>query len=358
MLETVALLHCPRALSVALARRCERRGTPEAAARFLRTALRWERLARWPTRYLTGYFVGIHARKPMMLGWTRRRASTRLRRQDGRARPRSAYPAGNSIRRAVLTLRDEGLRSFWFKLLSQCGYRRLLLVERALDQPIADFTPGLPVDVAMLAQGELDEYLVFRPGRRGAKSPIDCAAGQMCFVARHQGRIVAAAWIAMQPVWVPFLGCRIDVDRVRPTSTTSSRCRRIVATASPTRCATYHLRHLQRAGFRRATGAVLPENVSSLRDDTKGGFRAYGMLGRIKIGRWQRVFLMPPPRRRRMTLGSKRAAMCGICGIAWSDPNRPVARTRSSAWPIRCAIAVRTARERWSRRGSASAFAA
>ena len=62
--ETVALLHCPRALSVALARRCERRGTSEANARFLRTAGRWERLARWPTRYLTGYFVGIDARKP------------------------------------------------------------------------------------------------------------------------------------------------------------------------------------------------------------------------------------------------------------------------------------------------------
>jgi SAM-dependent methyltransferase len=63
VLETVALLHCPRALSVALARRCERRGTPEAKARFLRAAGRWERLARWPTRYLTGYFVGINARK-------------------------------------------------------------------------------------------------------------------------------------------------------------------------------------------------------------------------------------------------------------------------------------------------------
>ena len=64
VLETVALLHCPRALSVALARRCERRGSPQARARFLRSALRWEQLARWPTRYLTGYFVGINARKP------------------------------------------------------------------------------------------------------------------------------------------------------------------------------------------------------------------------------------------------------------------------------------------------------
>jgi hypothetical protein len=64
VLQTVAMLHCPRALAVALARRCERRETPAAKARFLRSAARWERLARWPTRYLTGYFVGIDARKP------------------------------------------------------------------------------------------------------------------------------------------------------------------------------------------------------------------------------------------------------------------------------------------------------
>ncbi|MGH8713342.1 MAG: class I SAM-dependent methyltransferase [Casimicrobiaceae bacterium] len=63
VLDTVALLHCPRALAVARARRCERRGTPEARARFLRAASRWEHLARWPTRFLTGYFVGLNARK-------------------------------------------------------------------------------------------------------------------------------------------------------------------------------------------------------------------------------------------------------------------------------------------------------
>jgi SAM-dependent methyltransferase len=63
VLQTVAMLHCPRALAVALARRCEHRGTPAAKARFLRRAARWERLARWPTRYLTGYFIGLEARK-------------------------------------------------------------------------------------------------------------------------------------------------------------------------------------------------------------------------------------------------------------------------------------------------------
>jgi len=212
---------------------------------------------------------------------------------------RSAYPTGNFIRRALLTLRDEGPKSFWFKLLSRCGYRRLLLLERALDQPVADFTPGLQVDIAMLAHDGLDDYLVFRPGTTRREIASRLRSGDICFVARSEGRIVAAAWVAVQPVWVPFLGCRIDVtaDEGHIYDKFTLPAYRGHGIANAVR--THHLRHMQRAGLRRATGAVLPENVSSLRDDSKGGFRVYGVLGRIKVGRWQRVFLMPPPRGRR-----------------------------------------------------------
>jgi SAM-dependent methyltransferase len=62
--ETVALLHCPRALVVALARRRQRHGTADDRARFLRRLQRWEQLAQLPTRYVTGCFIGVDARKP------------------------------------------------------------------------------------------------------------------------------------------------------------------------------------------------------------------------------------------------------------------------------------------------------
>ncbi len=61
--ETVAVLHCPRVLLVPMARRVQRRGAAADRARFLRRLLAWERLARLPTRYVTGCFVGVHARK-------------------------------------------------------------------------------------------------------------------------------------------------------------------------------------------------------------------------------------------------------------------------------------------------------
>lgn len=218
--------------------------------------------------------------------------------ERGKRVARSAYPTGNVLRRALQTLRVEGPKSFWFKLLGECGYRRLLLVERPLDQPVADFTPRLPVDVAMLAQSEVDDYLVFRPGTTRRDIGGRLRSGEMCFVARHQGKIVAGVWVAVQPVWVSFLGCRIEVEagEAHIYDKFTAPAYRGYGIANAVR--TFHLRHLQHAGFRRATGAVLPENVSSLRDDFRGGFRVYGMLGRVKVGRWQRVFLTPAPRRR------------------------------------------------------------
>jgi hypothetical protein len=211
----------------------------------------------------------------------------------------SAYPTGNAVRRALVIWRDEGTKSFWFKLLAQCGYRRLLLIDRPLDQPIAESSPQLAVEVAMLAADELGDYLAFRPECGREEIAQRLRSGHLCFVARHEGRIVAAAWIAFGPIWMPFLGCRIDVGpgEAHIYDKFTLAAYRGYGIANAVR--TCHLRHLQQAGFRRATGAVLPENASSLRDDTKGGFRSYGMLGRIKVGPWQRVFAMRPPQDRR-----------------------------------------------------------
>jgi hypothetical protein len=61
VLETTAILHCPRVLAIVLARYAE--GRKQTQRLFLRFLLAFERLERWPTRYLTGYFVAIRAVK-------------------------------------------------------------------------------------------------------------------------------------------------------------------------------------------------------------------------------------------------------------------------------------------------------
>ena len=63
VLDTTAVLHCPRVFAVRAARRVARRGDREQSERFLHRLMRHERKERWPTRYRTGYFVAVHARK-------------------------------------------------------------------------------------------------------------------------------------------------------------------------------------------------------------------------------------------------------------------------------------------------------
>jgi SAM-dependent methyltransferase len=59
-----AIMHCPRVLVVALGRLIEGRIGLSTQRRFWRGLMAFERLARWPTRFLTGHFIAVNAIKP------------------------------------------------------------------------------------------------------------------------------------------------------------------------------------------------------------------------------------------------------------------------------------------------------
>lgn len=63
-LESSAVMHCPRVVSVARAAAVQKSGDADAQNRFLRRLQGWERLGQWPSRYFTGYFVAIRAKRP------------------------------------------------------------------------------------------------------------------------------------------------------------------------------------------------------------------------------------------------------------------------------------------------------
>lgn len=62
-IEITTIMHCPRIFAVAWAEMLERCGTLKAKRRFLRALMAFECLSRWPTRFLTGYFVAVAAIK-------------------------------------------------------------------------------------------------------------------------------------------------------------------------------------------------------------------------------------------------------------------------------------------------------
>jgi SAM-dependent methyltransferase len=62
VVEVGAIVHCPRVLAVAAAR-LPALARPGARRRFLDLLQRFETLAGWPTRFVTGHFVAVLARR-------------------------------------------------------------------------------------------------------------------------------------------------------------------------------------------------------------------------------------------------------------------------------------------------------
>jgi hypothetical protein len=56
-------MHCPRVLVVALVRLIEGRIGLATQRHILRGLMTFERLAHWPTRFLTGHFIAVSAVK-------------------------------------------------------------------------------------------------------------------------------------------------------------------------------------------------------------------------------------------------------------------------------------------------------
>jgi SAM-dependent methyltransferase len=63
VLDLGTAMHCPRAPAVAIANILDRVGTPNAGEAFLRALDAFEVMSRWPTRYLSGYFLTVRARR-------------------------------------------------------------------------------------------------------------------------------------------------------------------------------------------------------------------------------------------------------------------------------------------------------
>ncbi len=63
VIGTEFVLHCPRVTMVFLAKHFQTRGSLKFQERFLNFLMYFEKLARWPTRFLTGHYIAVHASK-------------------------------------------------------------------------------------------------------------------------------------------------------------------------------------------------------------------------------------------------------------------------------------------------------
>lgn len=65
LLDKTAIMHCPRVLAVAGANLINSHASRQTQERYLKVLKSFEKLESWPSRFITGHFTAIHARKPL-----------------------------------------------------------------------------------------------------------------------------------------------------------------------------------------------------------------------------------------------------------------------------------------------------
>lgn len=197
---------------------------------------------------------------------------------------KTKWTVKSALLRAAAVLREEGLKSLWFKLLGETVYRRVVLVERILDEPMHPMASKIPVTIKLMERSDVGEYCKFRPDADEPDVQQRLDSGHWCFIARHQGRIVHTCWAASQVFWFNYLSYEIqlasDEALIYDSYTDPSYRGLNIAGARSLKV----MRFFHRAGFRRLLGVVIPENQPSVRIVQKSGYRPIGTLGFLKIG--------------------------------------------------------------------------
>jgi len=182
------------------------------------------------------------------------------------------------------------VRSLWFRVLGRTVYRRLIVMERRLDEPIAEIATGIPAVVSLLTDAEVDDYTAFRPDTEAAEVRRRLRAGHRCFVERNEERIVHAGWAATTKPWVEYLGCEFPLtpgDVYQFDSYTAAPYRGLNLAAARV---TWMARFFREAGARRLLAAVWPENTRAFRPLEKAGYRPFGIIGVVRLAGWRRHF--------------------------------------------------------------------
>lgn len=221
--------------------------------------------------------------------------------------------------RATAVLREQGVKSLWFKILGETIYRRAVLMERLLEEPIMAMPSRVPVVIAPLKETEVQDYLGLRPEADPADIRQRLKSGQFCFVARYEGRIVHACWATPKRAWIDYLDCALvlapDAYYGYEGFTAPDFRGHNIALALYSQM----IRYFRDAGYRRSLAVLMPENPLAFRPLEKIGYRTIGTLGYVKLGPWRRDFCRLKSNARPPDELSLRSAYWNAIVQSWED---------------------------------------
>jgi GNAT superfamily N-acetyltransferase len=186
-------------------------------------------------------------------------------------------------------LRDEGLKSLWFKILGETVYRRLLLVERILEGGETDDDERTG-RLSLLTMADLPRYAAFRPETdlEVVRQRLD--RGECCFVMSIGDEIAHACWIVSKQPRIEYLRCEVDlasdVCLAYDVYTKPGFRGRGIAGARTRQMEPF----LVRAGYRYLLSAIGAENYRSLYFNTAAGHEVVGVIGYYQFGPWRHYF--------------------------------------------------------------------
>jgi hypothetical protein len=197
-----------------------------------------------------------------------------------------------AIHRSVDVLRAEGWTSLFLRTLQELRlYRRLILIQVPLTDPISTPPASIPLSSCLLDHEDLHEYRAFRPDADPAETGHRLDQGHWCFTARHQGRIVSAVWVAIGTAMIPYLERDLMLAPDQAYAYDSYTVPELRGMAVASVRSDMMRRTLRRKGVKLLLGAVLPENRAARRRAEKRQHKEIGVIGYWRLGHWRRDFL-------------------------------------------------------------------
>jgi GNAT superfamily N-acetyltransferase len=201
-------------------------------------------------------------------------------------------------RRAALLRQERGFRgllsrAFSYMLEAQPIYRRALLFERILSEPIPEISARPPVVFDLLEETGVGEYINFRPDADAQKIRSRLKCGDRCFVASREGQIVGAIWTSTSYASLDYLGRRIPLAPDEAFTYDSFTLPHLRGQDIHTALEVRILRYFRDAGVLRMVSYILQNNKASIRAQQKCGYRPVAVMGYVGLGPWRRDFLIP-----------------------------------------------------------------
>jgi ribosomal protein S18 acetylase RimI-like enzyme len=188
-------------------------------------------------------------------------------------------------------LNEEGPRTFFFKLLGETVYRRVVVVERLLREPVPSIIPSLSVRVEQLERSAADEWERFRPEYDSRTIIQRLRDGERCFIARLHGSIIHSTWITSGCMHIDYLDrdtvLAQDEAYIFESYTAPSFRGHGIGSAVWSSI----VKSCQEAGFRKVTAVVIPENKKGFGPPSSLNFQAKGLMGYYRIGTYRKHFI-------------------------------------------------------------------